>query len=81
VTNQQIASLGLKGNLHIHLNTNEIDTLKGGKIKLKEGNKVIQEKTIETTDINLQDVPNGVYTVEISGGKTDSMYHFSSYYA
>ena len=67
--------------MHIHLNTNEIDTLKGGKIKLKEGNTVIQEKTIETTDINLQDVPNGVYTVEISGGKTNSMYHFSSYYA
>lgn len=81
VTNQQIASLGLKGNLHIHLNTNEIDTLKGGKIKLKEGNTVIQEKTIETADINLQDVPNGVYTVEISGEKTDSMYHFSTYYA
>lgn len=81
VTNQQIASLGLKGNLHIHLHTNELDTLKGGKIKLKEGNTVIQEKTIETTDINVQDVPNGVYTVEISGGKTDSMYHFSSYYA
>ncbi|MCU5473486.1 putative mucin/carbohydrate-binding domain-containing protein [Bacillus paranthracis] len=81
VTNQQIASLGLKGNLHIHLNTNEIDTLKGGKIKLKEGNTVVQEKTIETTDINLQDIPNGVYTVEISDGKTDSMYHFSSYYA
>lgn len=65
----------------MHLNTNEIDTLKGGKIKLKEGNTVIQEKTIETADINLQDVPNGIYTVEISGGKTDSMYHFSSYYA
>ncbi|MCQ0955019.1 enhancin, partial [Bacillus cereus] len=81
VTNQQIASLGLKGNLHIHLNTNEIDTLKGGKIKLKEGNTVIQEKTIETADINLQDVPNGVYTVEISGEKTDRMYHFRSYYA
>ncbi|MDA1653936.1 MULTISPECIES: putative mucin/carbohydrate-binding domain-containing protein [Bacillus cereus group] len=81
VTNQQIASLGLKGNLHIHLHTNELDTLKGGKIKLKEGNTVIQEKTIETTDINVQDVPNGVYTVEILGGKTDSMSHFSSYYA
>ncbi|MFB4337784.1 putative mucin/carbohydrate-binding domain-containing protein [Bacillus sp. BR_16] len=81
VTNQQIASLGLKGNLHIHLNTNEIDTLKGRKIKLKEGNTVVQEKTIETADINLQDVPNGVYTVEISGEKMDRMYHFRSYYA
>ena len=47
VTNQQIASLGLKGNLHIHLNTNEIDTLKGRKIKLKEGNTVVQEKQLK----------------------------------
>ena len=43
VTNQQIASLGL----HIHLNTNEIDTLKGRKIKLKEGNTVVQEKQLK----------------------------------
>ncbi len=62
--------------MHIHLNTNEIDTLKGRKIKLKEGNTVVQEKTIETADINLQDVPNGVYTVEISGEKMDRMISF-----
>lgn len=31
----------------MHLNTNEIDTLKGGKIKLKEGNTVIQEKQLK----------------------------------
>ncbi len=43
--------------------------MKGRRIKLKEGNTVVQEKTIETADINLQDVPNGVYTVEISGEK------------
>ena len=47
VTNQQIASLGLKGNLHIHLHTNELDTLKGGKIKLKEGIQLFKRKQLK----------------------------------
>ncbi|PHD58998.1 putative mucin/carbohydrate-binding domain-containing protein [Bacillus wiedmannii] len=80
VTNQQIAPLGLKGNLNIHLNTDHLESFKGEKIQLKEGNKVIQEQKIETEDIKFQDVPNGIYTVEIPNGK-DGNYHFKQYYA
>lgn len=80
VTNKEIAPLGLKGNLNMHLNTNDIDSVKGANVQLKEGNKVIQEKTVETTDIHFKDVPNGVYTVEVSGGK-DITYHLNQHYA
>ncbi|EMA6341612.1 M60 family metallopeptidase [Bacillus cytotoxicus] len=80
VTNKEIAPLELKGNLHIHLHTNDINRVKGAKVQLKEGNRVIQETTIETADIHFKDVPNGVYTVEILHGK-DIMYHFNQHYA
>ncbi|EJP86652.1 putative mucin/carbohydrate-binding domain-containing protein [Bacillus cereus] len=80
VTNQQIAPLGLKGNLNIHLNTGHIESFKGEKIQLKEGNKVIQEQKIETEDIKFQDVPNGIYTVEIPDGK-DGKNHSQQHYA
>ncbi|WP_218951293.1 putative mucin/carbohydrate-binding domain-containing protein [Bacillus sp. AR2-1] len=80
VTNQQIAPLGLKGNLNIHLNTDHIESFKGKKIQLKEGNKVIQEQKIETENIKFQYIPNGIYTVDIPDGK-DGKYHFKQHYA
>ncbi|MFD2386426.1 putative mucin/carbohydrate-binding domain-containing protein [Enterococcus rivorum] len=41
--------------------------MKGTKIRLKEGNKVVQEKEITSESVLFNQLPNGVYTIEFVG--------------
>ncbi|MBC6314425.1 Ig-like domain-containing protein [Listeria grandensis] len=80
VTNQEIASLGLKGALTIKLNEANVVHLKGTKILLKDGKKVVQEQMIKGQDVAFHHVPNGIYTVEFLGDAMTS-YEVPQYYA
>ncbi|MDT2182496.1 M60 family metallopeptidase, partial [Paenibacillus larvae] len=69
VDNQQIAPLGLKGSVKIQLNIDDINQLKGQDLLLKEGSKVVKRIAITGKELTVQDVPNGVYTIEIPTGR------------
>ncbi|MDT2287776.1 hypothetical protein P7H17_19310 [Paenibacillus larvae] len=70
VDNQQIAPLGLKGSVKIQLNIDDINQLKGQDLLLKK-KEVRSCKRIAITgkELTVQDVPNGVYTIEIPTGR------------
>ncbi|WP_249274458.1 putative mucin/carbohydrate-binding domain-containing protein [Candidatus Enterococcus clewellii] len=69
VKNSEIASLGLKGELNIQLETKNISELIGAKIQIKDGHTIVQEKLITDTTTTFTNLPNGVYSVAFSGGK------------
>ncbi|MBC6314424.1 Ig-like domain-containing protein [Listeria grandensis] len=80
VTNQEIASLGLNGALTVKLNEADVAHLKGTKMVLKDGKKVVQEQMIKGQDVAFQHVPNGIYTVEFLGNAMGA-YEIPQYYA
>ena len=67
VQNKDITSLNLKGDLSININSNNISGLKESTLQLKDGSKVVQEKTIEENKVLFTNVPNGIYTINIVG--------------
>ncbi|MGX7246034.1 putative mucin/carbohydrate-binding domain-containing protein [Enterococcus quebecensis] len=74
VNNKDIAPLGLKGDVTIHLAIDDINVLKGKTLKLKEGRRVIQEVEIDQENIHFYNVPNGVYTVGFSNESNEYRY-------
>ncbi|MBC1936854.1 enhancin, partial [Listeria grandensis] len=80
VTNQEIAPLGLNGALTIQLNTADVTHLKGTKILLKDGKKIVQEQIIKGQAVTFSHVPNGIYTVEFLGNAM-APYEVPQYYA
>ncbi|ARF67479.1 hypothetical protein B7C51_06090 [Paenibacillus larvae subsp. pulvifaciens] len=79
VDNQQIAPLGLKGSVKIQLNIDDINQLKGQDLLLKEGSKVVKRIAITGKELTVQDVPNGVYTIEIPTGR-EARYSVDKHY-
>ncbi|WP_260445416.1 putative mucin/carbohydrate-binding domain-containing protein [Listeria booriae] len=67
VTNEEIAPLNLTGSLNIELDTENIQDLKGTKIQIKNGKKVVQEQFIQGKQVTFENLPNGVYTVNFIG--------------
>ncbi|MBC6314427.1 Ig-like domain-containing protein [Listeria grandensis] len=80
VANQEIAPLGLKGELTVQLNPEDATNLKGAKILLKDGKKIVQEQVVRGKDVAFTHVPNGIYTVEFLGDAMSS-YEVPQYYA
>lgn len=70
VTNSEIVELGLKGELSVSLKSGDIKELKGMTLQLKEGNKVVQKQIIQRDSVTFEQVPNGVYTVMLTGEKS-----------
>ncbi|CAD5900051.1 putative mucin/carbohydrate-binding domain-containing protein [Carnobacterium maltaromaticum] len=67
VENTEISALNFCGIVTLKLKEENSKELIGTKVKIKEGNKVIQEKEITGTTVALNSLPNGVYTVEFTG--------------
>lgn len=74
VTNQDIAALGLKGNLTVRLNTDNFEALRNSKAYLKDGKKIVKETTITSNNLTFKDVPNGVYSFEVARSTQNKEY-------
>lgn len=70
VDNRDIAPLGLTGDMHITLDIDDLNQLKGKKLKLKDGTEIVKEVTITSKDIVIPNIPNGIYTLDIPTGNT-----------
>lgn len=67
VTNDEIASLGLTGDVTVKLKTEDINQLIDADILLKNGNQVVQTKKITGDTVTFNQVPNGIYTIGFDG--------------
>ncbi|WP_086313720.1 hypothetical protein A5821_001253 [Enterococcus sp. 7F3_DIV0205] len=65
VDNQTIAPLGLTGSLTLNLNIDDLEQIKGKKLRLLDGNSIIREEVIQQASIHFEDIPNGIYTIEL----------------
>lgn len=80
VTNEELASLQLPGGeLTIHFKIDEFDQLKGKLLKLKNGQTVIREFVIDSQDLKIPNLGNGIYTLAFP--ETEKFYSISNYYA
>ncbi|HHD1574554.1 TPA: putative mucin/carbohydrate-binding domain-containing protein [Enterococcus faecium] len=67
VSNAEISSLNLAGNLTVQLNTTNINKLKGVKVVLKDGKKELATQEIQEEKMTFKNIPNGVYHLEFYG--------------
>jgi hypothetical protein len=80
VTNQQLSQLQLPGgSLTIHHQIDDFEQLKGKTMLLKNGTQVVKEVVITAPDIEISDLPNGIYTV--SYPTTTQLFSIDNYYA
>ncbi|MFC0233467.1 putative mucin/carbohydrate-binding domain-containing protein [Vagococcus entomophilus] len=69
VQTKEIASLGLKGNVIIRFNSEELGSLDGIKVALADGADILSEQTIQGGKVSFENIPNGVYRLSYSGEK------------
>lgn len=67
VSNAEISSLNLAGNLTIQLNTTNINELNGIKVALKDGKQELATQDIQEGKLTFKNIPNGVYHLEFYG--------------
>ncbi|OTP24822.1 putative mucin/carbohydrate-binding domain-containing protein [Enterococcus mundtii] len=67
VSNAEISSLNLSGNLTLKLNTTNINDLEGVKVVLKSGKKELATQEIQEEKLTFKNIPNGVYHLEFYG--------------
>ncbi|MBC2187692.1 putative mucin/carbohydrate-binding domain-containing protein [Listeria booriae] len=79
VDNDQIASLGLKGNVTVNFDIADFKDIKGKRLKLSDGKKIVIDEIITNPTMKLDNLPNGVYTIEDIVGNT-SNYNMSEHY-
>ncbi|MBC2283912.1 putative mucin/carbohydrate-binding domain-containing protein [Listeria booriae] len=79
VDNSQIASLGLRGNVTIDFDIADFKDIKGKHLKLTDGEKIVKDVIITSPTMKLNNLPNGVYTIEDIVGNT-SNYKMSEHY-
>ena len=63
VDNQDIAPLGLKGTVHLTIDIPDIAELKNQSLLIKEGSKIVKEIKLNSKEITIESIPNGVYTM------------------
>lgn len=79
VTNQDLATLALPGGaLTVHLKIDEFEQLKGKTVKLKNGQQIVREVIIDSPDLVISNLKNGIYTMSFP--ETEKRYTISNYY-
>ncbi len=66
VTNEEIASLGLAGDLTIKILPSDLSNFEGLKVELKDGATIIASQPVQQK-MTFKNIPNGVYHLEFSG--------------
>lgn len=79
VSNSDISKYGMRGNLVLNISIDEFEQLKGKKLYIKDGNKIIKEAIIENENIKINDLPVGAYTLQmpnVKKGAYDYSYNY-----
>lgn len=69
VSTEQLAVSGLTGNIVLTLEINDFRQIEGETLLLLNGGQNIRRLVIESSQINLTDLPVGVYTLHLPSGK------------
>lgn len=72
VSNSDIEKYNMTGNATINIAIDQIEQIKGKKIYIKDGSKIVKEATINEQTIKIEDIPVGIYTIELPNTKTEA---------
>lgn len=72
VSNQDIEKYNMKGSIKINISINDFEQIKGQKIYIKDGKNVVKEITIEDKNIVVNNIPAGVYKIQIPKPKNNA---------
>lgn len=78
VSTSDLKKYNLKGNLKITFDIDNIDEIKGKKAYIKDGNETIKEFEITEKEIELKDLPVGIYSIEVPMAKNGYMYEYEN---
>ncbi|EOV3185515.1 putative mucin/carbohydrate-binding domain-containing protein, partial [Enterococcus faecalis] len=79
-SNNDLKKLGLPGgSLKLHFEIDDFNQLKGKTVRIKDGKNVVKEVTIESQDMTIDHLDNGVYSVAIP--RLKDIYEIDDYYA
>lgn len=79
VTNQDIAQYDMRGNLVINISIDDFEQIKSKKIYIKDGKNIVKEILIDSQNINVEDLPVGVYRIQMPNPK-DNAYKYDYEY-
>ena len=79
VNNDELAKYGMKGNLSLTISIDDFSQIEGKKIYIKNGKNIVKEIEINNKDIEVKDLPVGIYTLQIPNTRTDA-YKYSYQY-
>ena len=69
----------MKGNAVIKISIEDFEQIKGKKLYIKDGSKVIKEITVDNQTISIKDLPAGIYTIQLPSTKSEA-YEYSYEY-
>ena len=69
VSNTDIENDNLKGEVSLYLNTSELNKLKESNILLKSGSNVVKAVSVNGNNLQVSDIPAGIYEIESSNDK------------
>lgn len=72
VSNQDIEKYNMKGSIKLNISINDFEQIKGQKIYIKDGKNVVKEITIEDKNIVVNNIPAGVYSIQIPKPKNNA---------
>ena len=72
VSNQDIEKYNMKGNIKLNISIDDFEQIKGQKIYIKDGKNVVKEITIENKNIVINNIPAGIYRIQIPKPKNNA---------
>ena len=79
VSNEDISKYNMKGNAVIKISIEDFEQIKGKKLYIKDGSKVIKEITVDNQTISIKDLPAGIYTIQLPSTKSEAYEHSYEY--
>lgn len=72
VSNQDIEKYNMKGSLVIDFSIDDFEQIQGKKIYIKNGSELVKEITINSTNIKIENLPVGIYTIQLPKPKENA---------
>ena len=79
VSNQDIEKYNMKGSIKLNISIDNFEEIKGQKIYIKDGKNIVKEITIEDKNIVVNNIPAGIYRIQIPKPKNNA-YSYSYEY-
>ncbi|MBC2025254.1 putative mucin/carbohydrate-binding domain-containing protein [Listeria booriae] len=71
VDNSQLEALNLKGDVALHIDVTDFESIRGEKLLLTDGGKQVKEIVLTDSDITVSNLPNGTYKIKPTGELAD----------